>query len=139
MILFLNQTTKDMERFCTRLPSSKYCLPVTADDPNNIAENYLVQIGYENLYVLKRDDSKSPCFQGPCAFVRHLGETDYRMLRQAVKRSCRALVDIRVLGSDDYKAIYNAILCECLPIIIRIFGLEHNKKNIWQFKRSKLS
>ena len=42
VILFLNQTTKDTERFCRRLPSSKYFSPGTADDTYNIAGHYLV-------------------------------------------------------------------------------------------------
>ena len=32
VVLFVNQTTKDMERFCTRLASSKYFSLVTTDD-----------------------------------------------------------------------------------------------------------
>ena len=110
VILFLNQTTKDMKRFCTRLASSKYFSPVTADDTYNIAGHYLVQTGYENLSVLRRANSKSPWFPGPCAFVRYLGEVDHCMLWQAANMSCATLADIRVLGIDDDKAIYNAIL-----------------------------
>ena len=82
MILFLNQTAKDKERFCTRLASSKYFSPVTADHTYNLAGHYLVQTGHENLSVLRRENSKSPWFPGPCAFVRYLGEADHGMLRQ---------------------------------------------------------
>ena len=119
-----------MERFCTRLASSKFFSPVTADDTYNIAGHYLVQTGYENLSVLRKENSKSPWFPGPCAFVRHLGEADHCMLWQAAKRSCVALAGIRVLGTDDDKTIYNVILSECNPMTFHILGLEHTKKNI---------
>ena len=42
VILFLNQTTKDRENFCTSLALSKYFSPVTADGTYNIAGHYLV-------------------------------------------------------------------------------------------------
>ena len=119
VILFLNQTTKDMERF-TRLESSKYFSLVTADGTYNIARHYLVQTEYENSSVLRRENSKSPSFPGPCAFVRQLGEADQCILWQAAKRSCATLADIRVLSADDDKAIYNAILSECNPITFHI-------------------
>ena len=122
VIPFLNQTRKDKERL--------YFSPVTAHGTYNIAGHYLVQTVYENLSVLRRENSKSHWFPGPCTFVRHLGEADHRMLWQAAERSCATLADIRVLGTDDDKAIYNAILRECNPMTFHILGLEHTKKNI---------
>ena len=118
-----------MERF-TRLESSKYFSLVTADGTYNIARHYLVQTEYENSSVLRRENSKSPSFPGPCAFVRQLGEADQCILWQAAKRSCATLADIRVLSADDDKAIYNAILSECNPITFHISWLEHTQKNI---------
>ena len=123
------QRTKDMERFCTRLASSNYFSPVTADNTYNIAGHYLVQTGYENLPVLRRENSKYSWFPGPCTFVRHVGEADHCMLWQTAKRFCATLTDIRFLGTDDDKAIYNAISSECNLMTFHILGLEHAKKN----------
>ena len=122
-----------MERFCTRLASSKYFSPVIADDTCHIAGHYLVQTTHqknENSSVLRRENLKSPWFPDPCAFVRHLGEADHYMLWKAAKRSCATLADIRVLRIDDDKAIYNAILSQCNPMTFHILGLEHTKKHI---------
>ena len=94
VILFLDQTTKDMERFCTRLASSKYFSPAIADGTCNITKHYLVKRVYENVSVLRRENSRSPWFPGPCAFVKHLREADHCMLWQAAKRSCATLADI---------------------------------------------
>ena len=69
-----------MERFRTRLGSSNYFSPVTADDTYNLAGHHVIQTGYENLSVLRRENSKSIWFPGPCAFVRHLGEAGHCML-----------------------------------------------------------
>ena len=52
------------------------------------------------------------------------------MIWQAAKRSCATLADIRVLGTDDDKAIYNAILSECNLMNFHILGLEDRKNNI---------
>ena len=119
-----------MECFYTRLALSKYFSPVNVDDTYNIAKHYFVQTGYENLSVPRRQNSESPLFPGPCEFVRHLEEVDHHMLRQAAKRSCAALADIRFIGTDDDNAIYNAILSECNSMTFHILGLEHTKKNI---------
>ena len=86
-----------MARFCTRLPSRKYFLPVTANGNYNISGHYLVQRRYEKLSVKSRENSRSPRLPGLYAFVKHLGEANDRMLWQAVKNLCATLDDIRVL------------------------------------------
>ena len=130
IVLCLDQTTRDIERFCTRLAPGNYFSPLAADDTYNIAEHYLVQTVYENLAVLRRDSLTSPWFPGPVSFVRNVAEDDHRILWQAAKRSRNSLLDLRVIGTDDDKAIYKAILGECGPLTHHILGLEHMKKNI---------
>ena len=79
---------------------------------------------------MQRDTLKSPWVPRPCSFVRQTGEEEHRLLWQAAKRSNSNLVDLRVLGTDDGKAIYNAILGKCDCLTQHILGLEHARKNI---------
>lgn len=64
IILFLNHTIVDLDRFCTmRAPFNYYSL-VPTDMIYQITERCLTQTAFENLSVLRRDTLKSPWF--PC-------------------------------------------------------------------------
>ena len=126
----MDQSIKDISRFCTFNSPCNYFSPLSADDTYNIGSHYLVQTVYRNLSIVDRETLKSPWFQGPCSLVRSTTEDEHRLLWQAAKRADKSLKDLRVLGTDDDKAIYNAILGECDILTSHILGLEHVKKNI---------
>ena len=130
VVTCLDQSVKDISRFCTyNVPSNFFSL-LSANDTCSVANHYLVHTVYQNLSVVQRDTLKSPWFPGPCSFVRQAGEEKHRLLWQAAKRFNSNLPDLRVLGTDDDMAIYNAILGECDCLMQHILGLEHVKKNI---------
>ena len=55
---------------------------------------------------------------------------NFAYLWQVAKRSNSSLSSLRVLGTDDDKATYNAILSQCDGCTHHLLGLEHFKKNI---------
>lgn len=128
--VFLDQSIRDVSRFCTYVAPANFFSPLSADDTFNVANHYLVQTVYQNLSVLNTYTLKHPWFPGPCAFVRNIGEAEHRIFWQAAKRANPLLSGLRVLGTDDDKAIYNAILNESDNLTHHILGLEHVKKNI---------
>ena len=130
VVIFLNQSIKGISRFCTYNVPSNFFSPLSADDTYSVPNHYLVQTVYQNLSVVQRDTLKSTWFSGSCSFDRQTGKEEHRLLWQAVKISNSNLVDLRVLGTDDDKAIYNARLGECNCLTQHILGLEHVRKNI---------
>lgn len=130
VVLFLEQTLVDMERFCTMKAPQKYFSPVPADTTYQIAGHYFTQTAFENLAVLRRDNLKSPWFPGISMFHRHQETQDFTYLWQVAKRNKPSLSALRVLGTDDDKSIYNAILGECDSCSSHLLGYEHFKKNI---------
>ena len=82
------------------------------------------------MSVLRRDTLKSPWFQGVCMLHREKNFENFAYLWQVAKRSNSSSSSSRVLGTDDDKAIYDAILSECDGCTNHLLGLEHFKKNI---------
>ena len=109
---------------------SNYFSPLSIDTSYQIAEHYLTQTAYENLSVLRRDTLKSPWFPGVCMLHREEVFGNFAYLWQVAKRSSCSLSSLRVLGTDDDKAIYDAILSECCGCTHHLLGLKHFKKNI---------
>ena len=134
IVLFLNQTILDLNRFCTMNAPSNYFSPLSTDATYQVAEHYLTQTAYE----LRRDTLKSPWFQRVCMLHREEAFENIAYLWQVAKRSNSSLASLRVLGTDDDKAIYEAILSECDRCTHRLLGLEHLKKNM-NDKLQKLS
>ena len=129
VVIFLDHSIKDISRFCIYNAPSNFFGPLSADDTYSVANYYLVQTVYQNLSVVQRDTLKSSWFPGPCSFVRQTGEEEHRLVWQVAERANSNLVDLRELGTDDDKAIYNAILGECDCLTQHILGLEHVRKN----------
>ena len=111
--LFLNQTIVDLNRFCPMNDPSNYFSPLSTDTTYQIAEHDLTQTAYENLSVLLRDTLKSPWFPGVCMLHREKAFENFAYLWQVAKRSNSNLSSLRVLGTDNDKAIYDAILSKC--------------------------
>ena len=74
IILFVNQTITDLDRFCTMRVSFNYFLSVPRDTIDQITEHYLTQAAFENLSVLSRNTLKRPWFPGVCIFQREAFE-----------------------------------------------------------------
>ena len=53
IVLFLNQTIVDLNRFYTMNALSNYFSPLSTDTTYQTAEHYLTQTAYENLYFEK--------------------------------------------------------------------------------------
>ena len=123
-------SVKDVSPFSTYNAPSNIFSSLSVDDTYSVANHYLVQTVYQNLSVVQRDTLKSIWFPRSRSFVRQTGEEEHRPLWQAAKRTNSNLVDLRVLGTDDDKVIYNPILGECDCLTQHILGLEHVKKNI---------
>ena len=127
IVIFLDQSIKDISRFCIYNAPSNFFSPLSADNTYSVANHYLVQTVYQNLSVVQRDTLKSPWFPRPCSFVQQTVEEEHRLLWEAAKRSNSDLV---ALGTDDDKAIYNVILGACDCLTQHILGLEHVRKNV---------
>ena len=69
IVLFLNQTIVDLNRFCTINVLSKYFSLLSTYTTYQIAEHYIKQTAYENLSVLRRDTLKSLWFPGVCGEI----------------------------------------------------------------------
>ena len=109
---------------------SDYISPLSTDTTYQIAEHYFTQTGYENLSVLRRDTLKNPWLPGVCILHREKVFENFAYLWQVAKRSNCSLSSLRVLGTDDDKAIYDAIPYEYDGCTQHSLGLEHFKKNI---------
>ena len=109
IVLFLNHTIVDLNRFCTMNAPSNYFSPLSFDTTYQIAEHYLTQTAYKNLFVLRRDTLKSPWFPGICMLHREEAFENFAYLWQVAERSNSSLSSLRVLGTDDDKVIYDAI------------------------------
>ena len=128
IVLFWNQTIVGLNRFCTMNAPSNYFSPLSTNTTYQIAEHYLTQTAHENLSALRRDTLKSPWFPGVCMLHREEAFENFAYLWQVAKRSNSSLSSLRVLGTDDDKAIYDAILSECDRCTHHLLGLEHFKK-----------
>ena len=95
-----------------------------------IAEHYLTQTAFENPSVLRRDTLKSPWFPGISILKRVEAFEDIVYLWKVAKRSNSTLSLLRVLGTDDNKAIYDAILSDCDGCTHHLLGLKYFTKNI---------
>ena len=110
ILMYLDQNLRVIERFCSNKAPILYFSALSADDTYNIANRYLIQTVCENLAVVKRDTEKSPWFSGPSTFVRNLSEEEHRWFCCSSILGNKNLVNVRVLGTDDDKALYSAIL-----------------------------
>ena len=128
ILMYLDQNLKDVERFCSSKATISYFSVLSADDTCNIANHYLIQIVYEKLAVVKRDTEKSPWFPGPSTFVRNLSEEEHRWFCCSSILGNKNLVNVRVLGTNDDKALYSGILKECSSLTFHDLGYEHMKK-----------
>ena len=109
---------------------SNYFSPLSTDTTYQIAQHYLTQTAYENLSVLRIDTLKGLWFPGVCMLHREEALENFAFLWQVAKGSNSSLSSLRVLGTDDDKAIYDAIHSECDGCTHHLLGLEHFKKNI---------
>ena len=73
---------------------------------------------------------KSPWFPGICILNREEAFEDFAYLWKVAKCWNSALSLLRVLGTDDNKAIYDAILSHCDGCTHHLLGLKYFKKNI---------
>ena len=121
----MNQTTVDMNRFCTINAPSNYRSPLSIDTTYQIAEHYLTQTAHENLSALRRDTLKSPWFPGVCMLHREEAFENFAYLWQVAKRSNSSLSSLRVPD----KAIYDAILSKCNGCTLHLLGVDF-KENI---------
>ena len=118
IVLFLNQTIVDLNRFCTMNAPSNYFSPLSTNTTYQIAEHYLTQTAHENLSALRRDTLKSPWFPGVCMLHREEAFENFAYLWQVAKRSNSSLSSLRVLGTDDDKAIYDTYSLNAMDVLI---------------------
>ena len=130
IVAFLEQTLKDIERFCTKKANPRETSPLCADTTFNIAEFLVMQTTYQQLSVIRRDNLKHPWFPGPIAFHRNQKQEDFSYFWQAVKRGNLALSDILILGTDEDKAQSEGILQETGGATIHLLGKEHVVANV---------
>ena len=109
---------------------STYFSPLSTDTTYQIAEHYLTQTAYENLSVLRRDTLKTSWFPGVCILHREEAFENFAFFWQVAKRSNSCLSSLKVFGTDDDKAIHDAILSVCDGCTHHLLRLEHFKKNI---------
>ena len=83
-VLLLNQSSKDIERFCTNtLAPTSFCSILAVDTTFNIGRHYVTQTTYQNLSIFRKYTLKAPC---PVLIHPHQEEVDFPYMWQAVKR-----------------------------------------------------
>ena len=61
-VLLLNQSLKDIERFCTiTLAPTSFCSILAIDTTFNIGRHYVTQTTYQNLSIFRKYTLKAPC------------------------------------------------------------------------------
>lgn len=130
IVAFLEQTLKDIERFCTKKANPRETSTLCTDTTFNIAEFLVTQTTYQQLSVIRRDNLKHPWFPGPIAFHRDQKQEDFSYFWQAVKRGNPALSGILVLGTDKDKALSEGILQETEGSTLHLLGKEHVVANV---------
>ncbi|XP_028514907.1 uncharacterized protein LOC110239267 isoform X1 [Exaiptasia diaphana] len=129
VVAYLQQTLKDIERFCTTKANPFITSPLSADTTFNIAEYLLTQTTYRQLSVLDRGSLKHPWFPGPLLCHRNQAKEDFAFLWQAVKRGNPHLTNLLVLGTDEDEALSGGILQETNNTI-DLLGKEHVFANV---------
>ena len=127
VVAYLNQTLKDLERFCTT--HHEKTSPLVVDTTFDISEFYYTQTAYMNLSLVSKKSVKHPWFPGPLLVHRSKTEEEFRFFWQSVKRESPALEMLSILGTDEEAAVYNGILSETLGTV-HLLGREHVKANI---------
>ena len=125
VVAYLDQTLRDVDRFCTNDPHS----PFVVDTTFNIADYYLTQTCYLNLSLVSKTSGKHPWFPGPLLVHRGKNQDEFKFFWQAVKRGCPALESLQVLGTDEETAVYDGILSETKHTI-HLLGVEHVMANV---------
>ena len=130
-ILFLNQSLKDIERFCinTLAPTSFHSI-LAVDTTYNIGGHYVTQTTYQNLSLFRKDTLKAPWFPGPVLIHRHQEEVDFSYMWQAVKRGNSKLKDLALIGTDECQELIQGIIAETHSETGNLLGKEHVLKNI---------
>ena len=123
IVLYTNQTLKDMERFCTKSSNPKFFSTYPVDTTYNIANHYLTHGAYQNLSLLERNELKHPWFPGIQMFHRSQEKEDVRYMWQAAKRGNRNLKEMRSIGTDECDALSDGILEECTGLTLHLLGL----------------
>ena len=148
-VLFLNQSLKDIERFCTNtLAPTSFRSILAVDTTYYIGGHYVTQTTYQNLslfrkYTLKapwfpgpvlihrhQDIRKAPWFPGPVLIHRHQEEVDFSYMWQAVKRGNSKLEDLALIGTDECQELIQGIIAETHGETGNLLGKEHVLKNI---------
>ena len=126
MVLFLDQTLKDIERFCCQ---ENIFSPLAADTTFNIGEYLFTQTTYKNLSLIRTDTGKHPWFPGPIMIHRRQRENDFSFFWQSVLRGNKELKWLKVLGTDECDELSEGILSQTVDTT-HLLGLEHVEKNI---------
>ena len=108
-VLFLDQTLKDIERFCCNKNRNTI---LAFDTTFNIGEYYFTQSTYQNLSLLHQNSNKHPWFPGP-VFVHHnLRKEDFQYFWQSFLRENSALKNLKLIGTDECEELYNGIMSQ---------------------------
>ena len=130
-VLFLNQSLKDIERFCTNtLAPTSFRSILAVDTTYDIGGHYVTQTTYQNLSLFRKDTLKAPWFPGPVLIHRHQEEVDFSYIWQAVKRSNSKLEDLALIGVDECQELVQGIIAQTHGETGNLLGKEHVLKNI---------
>ena len=128
IVAYLDQTLKDLERFC--VGKMKCSVPLAVDTTFNISRYYFTQTAYKNVSLVSKETGKHPWFPGPLLVHRSKTQEEFQYFWQAVKRNTPELKNIGVIGTDEETAVYNGILSECDGETVHLLGVEHVKANV---------
>ena len=128
-VLFLNQSLKDIERFCTNtLAPTSFRSLLAIDTTYNIRGHYFTQTTYQNLSIFRKDTLKAPWF--PVLIHLHQEEVDFSYMWQAVKRDNSRLEDLALIGTDECQELIQGIIAETNVETSNLLVKEHVLKNI---------
>ncbi len=104
---FLQQTVKDVARFCCGKGSFVTSLKVDIDV--NVAEYYLTQTAFRYLAVRKRTDGQPPWFPGPVMTHSSKGIDDFAVFWQVCKRGNKDLGMLKVFEAVKDEALIQGL------------------------------
>ena len=126
-VLLLNQSLKDIERFCTiTLAPTSFCSILAIDTTFNIGR-HVTQTTYQNMSIFRKYTLKPPC---PVLIHPHQKEVDFPYMSQAVKRGNSRLEDTALIGTYQCQELIHGIIAETNGKTSNLLGKEHVRKNI---------
>ena len=108
VIMYIDEQLQDVRRFCCSAPIGETAV-LGEDKTFNLGQFHVTVTVFNNLAVLRRDTGEHPIFFGPMYIHGSSKMSDYSTFFDHIRRALENPPSSPIVGSDDEKALRNAI------------------------------